>query len=170
MACRAVWIPLASFLTSAFGQNPTPVRAGDPAPNLTWTKIVASSSTLAGPQNLSGQVTVLLFLRPVSHNEQTVSNWNKLVEQFADKPVNFLWIANEPEESLAPFLKSHAVRGWMVLDSQEESYKAYGIEGGAGVLIDTQGIIARYTSWTPDPKQIQAVLDGRAIAVKGKPT
>jgi hypothetical protein len=43
---------------------------------------------------------VLLFLRPVSRNEQAVSSWNKLVEQFADKPVNFVWIANEAEESL----------------------------------------------------------------------
>jgi uncharacterized protein (TIGR03435 family) len=113
---------------------------------------------------------VLLFLRPVSANEEAVSSWNKLVEQFADKPVSFVWIANEREESLGPFLKTHPVRGWMVLDPQDESYKAYGIEGGAGVLIEPGGTIPGFTSMTPDVDQIQAVLDGRAIAIKGDPT
>jgi hypothetical protein len=114
--------------------------------------------------------TVLLFLRPVSHNEQAVSMWNKLIEEFAGKPVNFVWIANEGEDSLAPFLAAHAVRGWMVIDPQEESYKAYGVEGAEGVLIDSGGMIAGFTFMTPQKNQIRAVLDGRAIAITGDPT
>lgn len=156
--------------TSMFGQVPLSVNAGDPAPNLTWTKIVAYSSGSGGPRHLLGQTTVLLFLRPVSHNEQAVSNWNRLVEQFAGKPVNFVWIANEREKSLVPFLKSNPVRGWMVLDPQEESYKAYGVEGADGVLIESKGTIAGFTLMSPNAAQIQAVLDGHAIAVKDKPT
>jgi uncharacterized protein (TIGR03435 family) len=98
-----------------------------------------------------------------------VSTWNKLVEEFADKHVNFVWITNEPEESLAPFLKSHPVRGWMVLDPQQESYKSYGIERGDCVLVDRRGAIIGFSS-TPNREQIQAALDGRAIAIKGEPT
>jgi uncharacterized protein (TIGR03435 family) len=112
---------------------------------------------------------VLEFLRPVSPNEQALASWNQLVEQFTGKPVNFVWIANEKQESLLPFLKEHPVRGWMVLDPQEKSYKAYGMDGGDGVLIDTHGTIAGFTSFI-QAEQIQAVLDGRAIAVEGDPT
>ena len=113
--------------TCMFAQVPPPVTAGDRAPAFTWTKVVASTSDSGGPQNFLGHTTVLLFLRPVSHNEQTVSMSNKLVEEFAGRQVNFVWIANEGVESLVPFLAAHPVRGWMVLDPQAESYKACGV-------------------------------------------
>jgi uncharacterized protein (TIGR03435 family) len=152
------------------GPSPAPVRAGDPAPPLAFSKIVRAGLGFGGPQSLSGQVTVLFFLRPVSHNEHAVAQWNKMVEQFAGKPVNFVWIANEKEETLEPFLKTHPVSGWMILDPQDESFKAYGIEGGGGVLIDPRGVIAGFTFMAPDARQIQAVLDGHAVAIQGDPT
>jgi uncharacterized protein (TIGR03435 family) len=152
------------------GPTAAPVRAGDPAPPLVFSKIVRAGSGPDGPQNLLGHTTVLLFLRPVSHNEQTVTLWNKLVQQFADKPINFVWIANEKEETLEPFLKTHLVSGWMILDPQDASFKAYGIEGGGGVLIDPRGVIAGFTFMAPDARQIQAVLDGRAVVIQGDPT
>lgn len=154
---------------TAFGQTPLTVRAGDPAPALTWTKIVRSGTGLGGPQSLFGQTTVLSFLPPVSHNEQAVERWNKLVDQFADKRVNFVWIASEEESTVEPFLNTHPIKGWLVLDPKEESYKAYGIEGGAGVLIDPHGVISGFTFMAPEEEQIQAVLDGRAIAIQGDP-
>jgi len=168
VAFRTLWVLLAIFADSMFSQARAPVHAGDPAPNLTWTKIVASVPASGGPRSLFGQTTVLQFLRPVSHNEHAVSEWNALVEQFADRPVNFVWIANEKEESLAPFLKTHPVRGWLVLDPSEESYKAYGVEGAAGVLIDPHGVIAGFTFMTPEADQIQAVLDRRTVAISGE--
>jgi uncharacterized protein (TIGR03435 family) len=168
MAARALSV-LFAIVTSMFGQVPLTVKAGDPAPNLTWTKIVASTPTSAGPRSLLGQTSVLLFLPPVSHNEEMVSTWNTLVEEFADKHVNFVWITNEPEESLAPFLKSHPVRGWLVLDPQQESYKSYGIEGGDCVFVDRQGMIIGFSS-TPNREQIQAAPAGRVIVIKGEPT
>lgn len=156
--------------TSMFSHTAPSVQAGDPAPPLTWTKIVASTSESQGPQNLLGQTTVLLFLPPVSHNEQAVSIWNQLVDQFAGEPVNFVWIASEPEESLALFLKTNPVRGWMILDPQKKTYRAYGVGAAAGVLIEPRGTIAGFTFMSPNAQQIHAVLDGNAIAVKGEPT
>ena len=125
---------------------------------------------MGGPQSLFGPTTVLFFLPPVLHNEETVERWNKLVEQFAGKPVNFVWIANEKGETIEPFLKTHSVKGWMVLDPQEESFKTYGIEGSSGVLIDAQGVIAGFSPMDPQAEQVQAVLDGRAIAITGDAT
>lgn len=161
---------MAMGLISMFGQTPVPVKAGDRAPNLTWTKIVASEAGSPEPQSLLGQNTVLLFLRPVSHNQETVERWNGLVEHFSGKAVNFVWIANEKEDTLFPFLKSHPVRGWLVLDPEEESYGAYGVEGSAGVFVDPHGIVTGFTLWAPEQDQVQAVLDGRGIVVEGEPT
>jgi uncharacterized protein (TIGR03435 family) len=146
------------------------MKAGEQAPMLVWTKIVASSPETAGPGHLAGQTTVLLFLPPVSHNKQTVGIWNDLVERFADRSINFVWIAKEEESSLIPFLKNRTVRGWLLLDPDEKSYQAYGVEGASGVLIDSRGTIAGFTSGCPRTEQIEAVLEGRAIAVDGEAT
>jgi uncharacterized protein (TIGR03435 family) len=170
MAPRILPVLLASLAPCMFSQVPITVKAGDPAPPLTWTKIVASDPASGTAENFFGYTTVLLFLRPVSHNEQTVSAWNELVGQFAGKPVNFVWIANEKEESLVPFLKEHPVRGWMLLDPQEASYRAYGVEGADEVLIDPHGIISGFTQWTSSQDQLKAVLDGRAVVIRGEPT
>jgi hypothetical protein len=113
---------------------------------------------------------VLLFLRPVSHNKEAISAWNGLVGRFDGKPVNFVWIANEKEESLLPFLKEHPVRGWMLLDLQDVSYRAYGVEGADGVLIDPNGVVAGFPPWIPNQNQIQAVMDNRAVAIQGEPS
>jgi hypothetical protein len=164
-----VTVLLASFLMHVFGEAPMPVKPGDPAPGLTWTTVIASDPSSVGPQNLTG-TAVLLFLGPVSINEDMLSRWNSLVQQFADKQVNFVWIANEKEDVLAPFLKAHPVQGWMVLDPQNESLKAYGVEVGDAVLINANGRIAGFARVLPSPEQIQAVLDGRAVAVKGQAT
>ncbi len=169
MASRTLLL-LVLVAAAAFGQMPIPVKAGDRAPSLTFTKVVHAGSALGGPQSLFGQITVLNFLPPVSVNEQALIRWNELVDQFADKPVNFVWIANEKEETLVPFLKTHPVRGWMVLDPEEDSYQAYGIELGDGVLIDPRGVIAGFTFTVPEAPEIQAVLNGRAVAIKGDPT
>lgn len=146
------------------------MKAGDEAPKLVWTKILAFDPRTAGPDNLTGHASVLLFLPPVSPNKQTVERWNDLVEQFADRSVNFVWIAKEPETSLIPFLQKHPVRGWLLLDPLGAAYEACGVEIAAGVLINRDGIIVGFTSASPQADQIEAVLDGRAIAVEGEAT
>jgi uncharacterized protein (TIGR03435 family) len=156
----------AILATALFAQ----VKTGDPAPNLTWTRIVASTPASGGPNNLAGEVTVLQFLRPVSVNPEAVEQWNKLADQFSDR-VNFIWIANEKEETLARFLKTHSVRGWLILDPDEESFKAYGMDKASdcGVVIDAHGIIAGFTFMTPDARQLQAVLDGKPAGLEAEP-
>ena len=152
------------------GEVPITVQAGDLAPQLAWTKIVASDPASGTPENLIGCTTVLLFLPLVSHNPRTLSDWNEVVGQFVDKPVNFVWVVSENEESLLPFLEEHPVRGWMLLDPQKLSYKAYGVEGADTVFVDPQGRISGFTYPHPGQSDVQAALDGRAIAIDGEPT
>jgi hypothetical protein len=64
MAARDISVLLGIAVTSMFGQVGAPVEAGDPAPNLTWTKMVASTPTSARPETVLGQTPVLLLLPP----------------------------------------------------------------------------------------------------------
>ncbi len=163
---------LLSLLTIAvmitFGQSSVPIKAGDAAPNLVWTKVLRSASPSAGkPGSFLGQVTVLVFFPNVSANESLVSEWNQLCAQFAEEPVRFVWITSEDEGTLAPWLQQHPVSGWLLHDPQEKTAHTYGVEMSGGALIDTQGKIAGFTFLLPDEQQIRAVQEGRVLALHG---
>src|SRR5215472_7372078 len=103
MLLRIVLALLAIAIAAAFGQTPPPVRAGDRAPNLIWTRILAGGD----PGSLLGHVTVIQFLAPVSENEEAVSRWNRLIARFAGQPVRFVWICSEYEPPPDPWLAQH---------------------------------------------------------------
>src|SRR4051812_33446906 len=99
-------------VASVFGQTPPPVKAGDLAPNLVWTRILAGGN----PGSLFGRVTVIGFFPAVSPNESLVSRWNELVAKFAGQPVHFVWIASQYQSSLDLWLEKHPVSGCLLLD------------------------------------------------------
>jgi uncharacterized protein (TIGR03435 family) len=109
---------------------------------------------------------VIEFLPYVTANPQAVSGWNELVARFADKPVNFVWIASEEETALVPWLREHPVSGWLLLDPKRDTARAYGVELGDNAIVDTNGRIAGFTPM-PDERQINAVLEGKAVAMTG---
>jgi hypothetical protein len=92
--------PLLVFLFAlvacvAFGQDSAPVKAGDRAPEIDWTKIMQSPESAKYQPSLTGQYTVLQFLPPVTPNAQAIDHWNELIAEFRDQPVQFVWIASE---------------------------------------------------------------------------
>jgi uncharacterized protein (TIGR03435 family) len=62
------------------------------------------------------------------------------------------------------------MNGWLLLDPTGETTRAYGAELSGTVIIDSSGRIAGFTFMDPDHAQIQAVLDGRALAIDGDAT
>jgi uncharacterized protein (TIGR03435 family) len=153
---------LAITVAAVFGQTPAPVKAGDIAPNLVWTRILAGGD----PGSLFEHVTVIGFLPAVSPNESLVSRWNQLVAKFAGQPVHFVWIASEYQPPLDPWLEEHPVSGCLLLDPLGATAQAYGVEFG-GAIIDANGRVAGFTFMMPEERQIKAVQEGRAIAIKG---
>ena len=153
---------VAITVACAFGQTPPPVKAGDLAPNLIWTRILAGGD----PGGLLGHVTVIGFFPVVSPNESLVSEWNRLAAKFAGQRVQFVWIASEYQPPLDSWLEKHPVAGCLLLDPLSATAQAYGVEFG-GAIIDANGRVAGFTFMMPDENQIQAVQEGRAIAIKG---
>ncbi len=162
MTLRILLILLAIAVAAVFGQTPAPVKAGDPAPNLVWTRILAGGD----PGSLSGHVTVIGFFPVVSLNESMVSRWNQLVAKFVGQPVHFVWIASEYQPPLDPWLEKHPVSGCLLLDPLGATAQAYGVKFG-GAIIDTNGRVSGFAFMLPEEEQIKAVQEGRAIAIKG---
>jgi len=157
--CRLV----AGTLRVLYGPVTTHLKAGDVAPDVTFTKVLnASDSAPWNASNLSGHLTVLVFYPDTSHNLQAVTLWNALIDQFAGKPVQFVWITGEEELTLLPWLSRHPVKGWVFHDPVGETGKAYGLELPVCVIIRAdRRIVGFYGAMLPTADLLNAVLEGR---------
>jgi uncharacterized protein (TIGR03435 family) len=167
MLLRILAALLVIGVAAVFGGNSIPVRAGDLAPNVQWTKILRSGGAEGNvPVSFAGQVTVLAFFPNLSANEKAVTRWNELVGNFAGQPVNFVMITSEISSELDTWLETHPVSGCLLLDPNQETAKAYGVEM-SDVLIGTDARVAGFTFMLPSKHQIQAVQQNKALAIRG---
>ncbi len=173
MVCRSLGLFLVVALSSAIAQDEIPgifgkiaarPSAGDVAPDISFTKMLSSPGSAPWTtEDLSGQVTVLFPFPYVSGNLRLVNEWNALVGSFAGKPVRFIWIAGEREDTLLPFLQEHPMKGWVLNDPGGATGRSYGLEQPQTVII---GPDRRIVGFDGDPllsnqEVIQAVLDNR---------
>jgi hypothetical protein len=145
MALRILLSLLAITVASVFGQVPIRVKAGDAAPNLVWTRILAGGD----PGSFFGRVTVIGFFPVVSLNESLVSRWNQLAARFEGESVQFIWIASEYQPPLDPWLEKHPVSGCLILDPLGATAQAYGVRSGS-TIIDVNGRVAGFTFMLPE--------------------
>jgi uncharacterized protein (TIGR03435 family) len=164
MVARLLVFVFVLAVTTVFGQDAVPLKAGNRAPEIDWTKIVQSPESAKYHPSLTGQFTVLQFLPPVTPNAQAIGQWNKTIAQFRDRPVQFVWIASENWSVVQPFLREHPMDGWLLIDEKNDAARAFGCEMGGDVIIDPSGNIAGFTLFL-DPQQLAGVLDGKAVAI-----
>ena len=166
-----VWnlLVLLSVVVGAFGQpglyGPVTVhlKAGDLAPDISFAKMLGAPGAASWSQaNLTGQVTVVVFYPDTTDNPEPVKRWNAVVEKFAGKPVQFVWVTGEEDSKLLPWLNQHPVKGWVFDDPEGKTGKAYGLEDPAEVIVGADGKIVGF-SWgvSPTEEQLNAVLEGR---------
>jgi uncharacterized protein (TIGR03435 family) len=161
-------------IPGAFGQfglyGPVTARphAGDIAPELTFTKTLSHPANDSwSPHNLVGQLTVLVFFPDTTHNIQSVNLWNAVVDKFAGKPVEFVWITGERESTLLPWLQEHPIKGWVLLDREGKTGNAYGMEMPANVLVGADRKLVGYFRGIPEIENlIAAVQDGRITTTR----
>jgi uncharacterized protein (TIGR03435 family) len=162
-------------LNGFFGPVSARPKAGDPAPDLLYTKVLHSPGSSADPApwtsaNFSGQVTVITFFPDTTDNLQAATRWNTLVTQFANKPVQFVWITGEKEASLLPWLDEHPVEGWVLLDAEGETGRAYGLEMPETVIIGLDHNIVGFDEGIQPTKEVlNAALEGRIRTEPVKP-
>ena len=156
--------------TGYFGVVTTRLKSGDSAPDLTFAKILnAPAGATSSLPNLSGQVTVVVFFPDTSHNIQAVTRWNALAAQFAEKPVQFVWITGEKDSSLLPWLVKHPLKSWVLHDPDGSTGRAYGMEMPAAAIIGPDRAIVGFDqSMVPQGETLQAVLEGRITTISPK--
>ncbi len=164
MAARLLSALLFVVMATAFGQNPASVKAGDPAPEMDWGKVVRAPVTAKYAPGLTGLYTVLQFLPNVTANAQAIGRWNEMIAKFADRPVQFVWIASEPRSAVEPFLRDHPMQGWLLIDETSAIARAYGGELADDVIVDPSGRIAGFTSFL-QAEQLTGILAGNAVAI-----
>jgi hypothetical protein len=151
-----------------YGPASVHLKAGDFAPGVVFTRILhAGDASPWTSDNLSGPLTVLVFFPDTSHNIESVSRWNALVEKFSGKRVQFAWITGEDESSLLPWLQEHPVKGWVFHDPDGSTGRAYGIELPAAVIIGADRRIVGFdASMVPEPATLNAALDGLITTIR----
>lgn len=94
-----------------------------------------------------------------------IPHLNELADQFKDRPIDFLSLTQESEETVKAFLKKHPMLGIVALDLGGRMFQSYGAGLPTTVLITTSGKIAGITD---EPKRItpavlEDLLAGRPI-------
>lgn len=152
-----------------YGPVSTHVKAGDPAPDVSFTKMLsAPGGAVWNPGDLTGKVSILVFSPNASGNPQIVQLWNKLVDGFSDKPVQFLWINGEKESTLLPFWSEHPIKGWVFHDPDGKTGNAYGLEQPSTIFIGTDGKILGFGfgGIPPQASEVTAALEGRITTTR----
>jgi uncharacterized protein (TIGR03435 family) len=161
-----------SAQTGVYGPVSVHIKAGDPVPDLRYTKILSAEGGLTtwSSVDFTGKFTVLGFFLDTSHNLQSVSRWNAIVDQFADKVVQFAWITGENEATLLPWLKQHPIKGWVFYDPDGSTGRAFGMERPASVIVGPDRNILGFEFGAVEAQTITAALDGRITTVRPDPT
>ena len=107
--------------------RPDFVREGEPAPQLALSGLInAPVARLKGIEELRDKVVVLEFwatwFEPCVEN---IPRLNALAEKFKDKPVVFISITDEAEDTVSQFLKATPIRGWIAPGAAAEVFRAY---------------------------------------------
>jgi thiol-disulfide isomerase/thioredoxin len=107
------------------------LKIGAPAPPLTLRQLLqAPSGTDVTLETLKGSVVVLEFWATwCAGCRDQIPHWNRLEEQFRDKPVRFISLTDEEPGIVQRFLKDYPISGWIGLDFNEQ------ISGGTTLMV-----------------------------------
>jgi len=120
-------------------------KAGRPAPPLGLKKLLqAPQGAVASWEALKGKVVVLEFWATwCGPCVAAIPHFNELVEKYKDKAVQFISITDEEASIIEPFLKKSPIRGWVGVDPDRSSFKAFGLLGVPHtVVVDQKGMVA----------------------------
>jgi hypothetical protein len=153
----------ASGQTGLFGPVSSRPEAGDLAPDITFSRVLsAPAGTSWNPSKIFGRMTILTFLPDISDNAELITRWNALVDEFASKPLQFVFITGEKEASLLPSLTQHPLKGFVLLDRSGETARAYGLKEPETAIIGADGRIVGFDrEILPVPSTLNAALQGR---------
>jgi uncharacterized protein (TIGR03435 family) len=154
--------------TGFYGHITNHVKAGDTAPEITFTSVLSSPTSAPLSQlNFSGDPTVPVFSPDTSHSIESVTPWNVLVDRFANKAITFVWVTSEEDSTLMPWLSQHAMRGWVLYEQDGCLGAAYGFELPGSVFVGKDHkILGFHDGLPPGADVLNAALEGRVTTTR----
>lgn len=127
------------------------LRVGSLAPAIGLEQLLhAPPEAVADWDSLKGKVVVLEFWATwCGPCVAAIPHLNELVDEFKDKPIQFISITDEDSKTIESFLRKRPLKSWVGLDTNGSMFKAYGVQGlPHTVVVDKNGRIAAITSPT----------------------
>jgi thiol-disulfide isomerase/thioredoxin len=140
-------------------------RTHDQAPEIRLDATIPNTVLKQGEMSeLKGKAVVLEFWATwCAPCIAAIPHWNELVAQFKNRPVEFVSITDEKQDTVRTFLPKRPIDGWIGFDYNRQMFDAYAVDGiPQTVLIDPKGKVAGVTR--PDlinSERIEELLEGR---------
>ncbi len=159
-------------LPEAFVREDTRLSIGAAPPPLVLRALLEGSALEARSEgvptweSLRDQVVVLEFWATWCGScVAAFPHTNELAERFANDPVRFLSIANEPDDEVRAVVARYPLNAWIGLDSDGATFDAYGVRiVPFVVLVDLDGKVAAITRpESVTARVIEDLLDGNPI-------
>lgn len=105
--------------------------------------IQSPRASLASLSDLRGDVVVLEFWATwCGVCTEKLPHMNRLAEAFEGRPVRFISVTDEPEETVREFLARKPMKAWIGLDPSRRAFAAFRVKGIPQVfVIDRYGRI-----------------------------
>ncbi len=149
------------------GDGGNALKIGEPAPAIDVAKLLqAPDGARIDLRSLRGKVVVLEFWATwCSACIPQFPILDKLRAQYKDKPVVFVSITDEDEETVRKFLRKTPINGWIALDRDGATFGAYRISGRpTTAIIDGKGRFAGFAIplvLLEEPRILRDALAGR---------
>ncbi len=137
-------------------------RAGELAPEITVTKVMRSPTDTGWTHDkLMGGLTVLEFY-PHLLNSQMYRVHNQRVERYAGANVQFVLIVRDEESKLQSWLDKHTLNGWLLLDANWDTVRAWGMRLPQTAFVDAGGRLLGFSRFDEDTdRRIEEIAAGR---------
>lgn len=145
-------------------------KPNNPAPPLAISELLnAPKGETATWNSLRGKAVVLEFWATWCGGcVANIPHLNALAQKFKGQPIQFVSITDESEDVVARFLKEIPIDGWVALDSEDATFKAYGILGRpTTALIDSTGVLRAITGAVTSVNEdvLNSLIAGKAIGL-----
>jgi len=156
----------ALLLLAACSKGSAPV-VGRPAPEFKLDKVLqAPVERFEGWKSLQGKAVVLEFWDTGCVScVDAIPHLNDLAERFKDRPVVFLSVTKDDEETVRAFLKGRPMRGWVGLDLAKRAYDAFRVRAVPRTFIVDAGgrLVADTYPGMLDAETLEKALAGALI-------